>query len=321
MKRLTDLHQIADSTLGGLTAGPALRARIKEAAALEQSPKRNSRKRATYTLVLSAACVLMLAVGVMTVPGLLPKGTDPVQTGSGYDVMAAGPKDNGGATVVHLDLPVGSINLRGSGNPSGGNAIWAAKEGGNFPLIGIDGKYYRLLDKPTSIPSDMLGGSLGTVAEYTDEPALSTTPGIISNKVAQGDTVYEVSGMNGAVVAANVNGSMMAFQRVSFANNATQGRESLKDTLGISGKVTALRLTGVGTMEDSGAVSTLVATLLDRAVFKNSAGGDRSSQMLFIQLDNGLVLQMNVSDDTLSACGSWSCPEFIEAFAEAVANQ
>ena len=34
-------------------------------------------------------------------------------------------------------------------------------------------------------------------------------------------------------------------------------------------------------------------------------------------LKNGLVLQLMAGDDAVSACGSWSCPDFFEAFAEA----
>ena len=33
---------------------------------------------------------------------------------------------------------------------------------------------------------------------------------------------------------------------------------------------------------------------------------------------NGLTLQLLTGDDSVSACGTWSCPDFFEAFAEAV---
>ena len=48
---------------------------------------------------------------------------------------------------------------------------------------------------------------------------------------------------------------------------------------------------------------------------KNLASGRQS---LLIELDNGLTVQMSVRDENLSACGTWSCPEFFEAFEEAV---
>ena len=41
---------------------------------------------------------------------------------------------------------------------------------------------------------------------------------------------------------------------------------------------------------------------------------------LLIGLKNGLTLQLLVSDESVSACGTWSCPDFFEAFDEAVAS-
>ena len=37
-----------------------------------------------------------------------------------------------------------------------------------------------------------------------------------------------------------------------------------------------------------------------------------------IGLTNGLTLQLLAGEDAVSACGSWSCPDFYEAFAEAI---
>ena len=43
-----------------------------------------------------------------------------------------------------------------------------------------------------------------------------------------------------------------------------------------------------------------------------------SSRSLLIQLDSGIVLQMAVNGERLIACGTWACPEFFEAFQEAM---
>ena len=171
---------------------------------------------------------------------------------------------------------------------------------------------------PSSIPQSLLGGSVGQVAEFTQEPALADINQIVSNAVNQGETVYSVGGMDGALVAANMNGEMKVFQRVSFANNAVIGRESLADTLGISGKVVGMELTDVGTVSDQQTASHLADILTSNASFVNAAGSQSSSRSLLIQLSNGLFVQMFVKNDSLSACGSWSCPEFFDAFREAV---
>ena len=57
--------------------------------------------------------------------------------------------------------------------------------------------------------------------------------------------------------------------------------------------------------------------LLDNAT-SYSDDFSSSKQSLLIALDNGLTLQMNVSGEVLYGCGGWSCPEFFEAFQEAL---
>ena len=48
------------------------------------------------------------------------------------------------------------------------------------------------------------------------------------------------------------------------------------------------------------------------------AGGSETNQSLLIQLSNGLVLQMAVNGERIIACGTWACPEFFDAFQEAL---
>ena len=79
----------------------------------------------------------------------------------------------------------------------------------------------------------------------------------------------------------------------------------------------AVELSGVGTITDQNTAESLVDTLLDNASFESS-GSVSGSQSLLIQLDNGITVQMAVKDDKLSACGTWSCPEFIDAFTDAM---
>ena len=134
--------------------------------------------------------------------------------------------------------------------------------------------------------------------------------------VAAGETVYAVSGMNGALAAANVNGQMRVFQRVSFGDNALVGKESLADTLKASSAM-ALELSGVGTVNDPAAAQRLVNILVNSASFLRS-GGSETNQSLLIQLSSGIVLQMAVNGERLIACGTWACPEFFEAFQEAM---
>ena len=82
-------------------------------------------------------------------------------------------------------------------------------------------------------------------------------------------------------------------------------------------RIPSLELSDVGVITDSTTAEDLIATLLSNAVFESS-GTVSGSQSLLIELNNGFTVQMAVKDDKLGACGTWSCPEFFEAFSTAL---
>lgn len=305
--RLKALPQMADST--GLQADEQLKRKILRAAEGKRRPVSLPLRR-----LAPALCALVVLIGVTaaTVPSLRPTGPVPTQMPL-IDSHPAGQAVPGEKQA--LDVPAGSLSIRSSSNP-GFRSIWAPASGGNFPLIGVKGRYYRLLTNPTSISGALIGESLGTVDTYTSEPALAGKGGICSNTVNAGETVYAVSGMNGALVAASVNGQMRVFQRVSFGDSALLGGEGLKDTLRAS-RVTALELSGVGTIQDAATAQRLADILMNNASFLRAGGGE-TNQSLLIQLGSGIVLQMAVNGERVIACGTWACPEFFEAFQEAL---
>lgn len=312
MKRLDQLPQIAGEALGGLKAGAQLKKRI-EAAAAAPTPFK-SRQRALRP-ALAMLCVCVLAVGLYAaMPGFHP-AVDPDTIHS----IAAGQPSQTPKLRAMLDLPPGSVKLSAGTSVPEYRSIWAPKNGADFPLIAVQGRYYRLMNSPSSVPESMLGDKLGDIQEFTGEPSLSKTDSLLSNAVAQGETVWALENMNGAAVAAKVDGSLRVFQRISYAGAARVGTETLNDTLKVSGKAVGLELSGVGTITDAAVVADLVSTLLNNASYEN-ASLISSDQSLLIQLDSGMTLQLLVKDDMVSACGSWSCPEFFEAFGAAAAK-
>ena len=306
-ERLRELPQMAHST--GLQADEQLKRRIMRAA--QGAPARKKTPWLRLAPVMAALVILVGAVS-LALPAL--QGGQPQPTAIPLiESFSAG--NAAGGDKLALDVPKGSIKIKSSSNPSY-RSIWAKASGGNFPLVGVQGRYYRLLTNPTDVSSSLLGSALGKVDTYTSEPALAGKKGIVSNTVAQGETVYAVSGMKGALVAAPVNGQMRVFQRVSFGDSALVGSESLADTLKASSPV-ALELSGVGTVNDAATASRLVKVLTSNASFLRS-GGSESNQSLLIQLKNGIVLQLSVNGERVIGCGTWACPEFFDAFQEAL---
>lgn len=300
MMKPEQFRQAADEALGGLVAGPALYRRALSKAAAGSERPRAYRMRRGLAMALSLA--LVIGVFALALPGLRKDAVPVVGT------LAAG--DAGEPAMrTTADLPRGSLVLTKESRPAA-RGVWERGEGANFPLLRVDGRYYRLLTNPTEA-SALRGAELGRVSAFTNEPALDAGTGILSNAAAMDSAVYAVPGMQGAAVAAEVNGKTRLFQRVSFAGSALKGGEGLQDT--IPRGAVALQLSGVGTVNDAAQAAQLMDILYAQAAYLDSAG-TTGSQTLLIQYQNGAVLQMGVSGDSLSACGTWACPDFLEAF-------
>lgn len=312
MNRLEQLPTITNQKLGGLSATPNMLANIKLAAAQHTKPQKSH---AIWRQALAVCTALLLCAGIFayTSSTLAPKDAPLV-----LDSKPAGEQtEYTPAERALLNLPPGSISLTTGGDVPSYHNIFAEAQGANFPMVLVNGAAYRLLTTPSSVGDHLLGGSLGEVTEYTLEPALSAG-GIVSNAVSSGKDVYEVSGMRGAMVAAQVDGTLRAFQRVSFAGTAIIGGETLESTLCSASAVASMELSDVGVIGDSAMAQSLMQTLLSDAVYQSASTSSSGSQSLLIHLQNGLTLQLIVGNDTVNACGSWSCPEFFEAFQAAL---
>ncbi|MEG0900866.1 MAG: hypothetical protein RSG96_02000 [Clostridia bacterium] len=313
MNCLEDLPEIASRQLAGLDATPVILAKAKLRAAEMNQPRVQARgwQPAVAVCAALAVCVgaaLWVANGDRSAHVGTPKTSvlDSHSAGEEASVTAEPRKA--------ADVPVGSLSMS-VGKRTGITLLFAEEKENSFPLMMLDGATYRMLTSPSGISNALLGDSLGTVTEFNLEPALGSS-GVVSNIVSQGETVYAISGMDGALVSAMVDGSMRVFQRVSYAGTAIIGSETLGDTLCDASEVAWMELDGVGTISDTEDAQVLMQTLLDNADYENTGMSGKGS--LRIGLSNGLTLQLLVGDDTVSACGTWSCPDFFEAFHEAI---
>ena len=303
---LRELPMTANQAMKDLEATPFLKARIDRAVNEKKQGKVRFVMPAWAPALCCAAIVLVLALAIFPMTSEKPGGI--------IDSAMLGDPTPVPAHVMTADLNSGSMFISANSAKPGYRSIWSDVKDGSFPLIGMGGKYYRMLTSPNVVDSELLSAQVAIVSEFTTEPSLSGTDVVLSNAATSGTAVYAISGISeNTLVAAKVDGRMRLFQRVSFNGNALRGKEKLADTLALTGRVIALELSGVGTVTDPAACETLIATLLNDASYESS-GGISSKKALLIELDNGLVLQMSVKGDNLAACGIWSCPEFFEAF-------
>lgn len=307
--KLNQLPQIAEETLSGLKADQALFKRIQKAGNQTHSASTNSFQ-ARRRIVL--ATTLVLAVGLSLISPVLFNKKEPVNQQIQTHMAGFVPQV---AVLRAGNLPQGSISLGSPGKNAEYKGIWANASGGNFPLIRVDSAFYRLLKNPTAIDSSLLGANLGRIEIFTEEPALDSSGQLLSNSADENTQVYQIKGMAGTAIAAEIDGKLRVFQRISFSGNALLGSESLIDTL--RGPVTGLQLSGVGTVTETSKITNLLSLLFNESSFQSSATSS-SNQALLIQYSNGIVLQMAVKGNNLIACGTWNNAEFIEAFEAAV---
>ncbi len=304
VKRLEELPQIAEETLGGLRAGPELRTRIRA------GRERRERPRAWRFAVPALAAATVLAV---VLPFALRGGSGRpapdaavVATEGGTTSFTAGGGRVGNETA-NLEPGKSSLSVTRS-NASGRHGIWDGDS-----MIRVDGRYYRKL-RGVNPDRSALGGVVATTQEYTQDLTLSAA-GCTSNAVPVGTPVYGVAGMSGTLVACDV-GGLQLYQRVSYNNTGLQNHEGFGDVMQLRGHVVAMSLSNVGLVEGDTAAG-LFGILAGNATYEG-AGSVTQRQVLIIELDNGAAVQMDVNGDRLGACGVWSCPEFIEAFGNAV---
>ena len=308
MKALERLAPIADEMLSGLHADDGMKRRIREAAVRGRTVYRPVRLvPALCCAALAVACVGIVGVSRMNDMGALPQTVQ-------IEAIAAG---------AQTPLPAVSVADLGSGAQVRAAAPQAqslfAKASGDIPMISVDGAVYRLLTSPKDMGAALLGEAVGTVSIATTEPSLSSQEELkvgVSNVAAEGTTVYAVRGLPASTaVAAEVDGGMRLFQRVSYAGKGP-GSQSLEDTFSVRGRVKSAALSGMGELTGD-AANEVIGVLLDHATL-TAADQTATRQTLTVTLDDGLRLQLGVSGDTLCGCGGWSCPEFFEAFEAAL---
>lgn len=313
MKRLENLSEIASRQLGGLEATPTLLAKIKLEAAEQQKPRS---VQAVLRPALAVCAALVLCVGaVMTLNPDDSTGIYPLPTQNVLDNHSAGSNIPPTAEPRTMgDVSKGSISMS-AGSRRSSDTLFVQGESAGFPLVTLNGATYRMLETPHGLSQSLLGDELGAVTEFNIEPALGSG-GVVSNAIACGEPVYAIEDQGGALVAAHVDGSLRVFQRVSYAGTAIIGSETLADTLCAASDAQWIEVEGMGRVADPATAQRLMETLLELADYKGTAFSTGSSMQIGLQ--NGLTLQLMVGEDSISACGMWSCPDFFEEFAAAV---
>lgn len=307
---INNFSSVADEMIGGLSATPALRHRILLEADRSFAQKQGVIKPGKWPSLARFAPAAGMAVVLAFMVGL---GANYARNPEGVLSPTGAPAAQ---TADFVSYRAGSDGTQSS--VPGYRSLFAG-EGANPPLVGIHGRYYRMLEG--SVPSGVLGTAIAEVQDYTEEPSLAATVGVVSNVVQEGTQVYGVDGISTKTACiAEVDGVPRLFQRIGYASATFIGNEMFMDTFDVQGQVAALELSGVGVITDEQAANDLMYTLNEFASYQGSDVAE-SGQALTVYLTNGLSMQLTVQDNALGGCGVWTCPEFFEAFNEALSGQ
>ena len=316
LNSLDRLGPITDEMLAGLHADQQMKMRIRASVHEKRRPVRRPAARALVP-ALCCAALAFACVGAVNLRGVEPAPkTAEIQTIAAGDGMPG----DGAAVMMMRSNQVADLgdHARIGASSATGESLFAAGQG-DIPLLTVNGAVYRMLTTPKDVGNSLLGDSLGDVALFAEQPSLASVEDMhrgLSNVAQQGAVIYSIKGLaKTTAVAAEVDGYMRLFQRVSYAGKGP-GKQSLEDTFCVRGKVKKLELSGVGVLEGD-AADLVIGVLLDNASLK-SADASIGKQKLTVTLSSGLKLQLGVSGDTVTGCGGWSCPEFFDAFEAAL---
>ena len=302
-ERLKQLPETADELAADVRADERLYQAIRYEAA--RTPA--TRRRTGLRILVPAALVFAAVMAVLVLPRVSVTPSLRIES-----VTAGSPGEPQPVPSTRADVPAGSVSLGSGDDIPAFRSIWAGNSDSSFPMILFNGAYYRLLSSPKKLSDSQLAGSVSSVEQYTTEMYGN---GLCSNAVLQGETVWQVRGMGQAVLAARIDGALRVFQLVT-ANGAGRMPGSLYEAIPSSG-VKELSLSGVGRVRDGQTAQRLLSTLLNGA-YAQGSGCQRSGQVLHIVYSNGVTLQMYVRDASLSAGGTWSCPDFFDQFRQAI---
>ena len=299
MKRVEDLREIANETLSGLEAGPALRHRIVSA----QAPAAK-RKLPVRGLAIAVSFALVLAVVIpVALSGQKGAVSGPV-TGSeapNISVISAGRDDVHNETASLRGTQV-TVTNRNKDNPY---SLWD-KSG----LIRWDGRYYRLI-RDVRPDESALGGTVAAVTAMVSDPTQSAEA-VVSMDLPVGTELYRLNGVSeSALIVCRGDSGLRLYQRVSLGGSGLLGSERFADVMPDASRVTAISLTGQDVIQGDEA-RRLYGLLIGGAQFESN-GSVTAERVLIITLDNGAAVQLSVKGSRVGGCGVWSCSEFFDA--------
>lgn len=306
-RSLSNLPSVANEMLGGLKADSALRHRIllsaQRHARAEEAAERSSGVHMPPRRFAPVAAMAMALVLVFTL-------------GFFYGDSAFSPS----TPLLNDGIQIYAAEAGEGGEISRYRSLFAGEDS-NPPLVLVNGRYYRMLESPAAVPSALLDSAFTQVQSATEDFTEAGALGVFSNVATSGARIYSVSGLSTkTAVVTEVDGSLRLFQRVGYNGSSLVGEaETFEDTLDVMDQVAALELSGVGVVADASAANELIYMLTegDFTAWHSGEVGEITDG-LTIYLNNGLSLQLGISEDILTACGSWSCPEFFDAFKAAM---
>ena len=309
MTDLSKLRQAVEHQLGGLTATSVMMNEIrKKASDKSVKPATFAWRKPVTAIALCAVCALLVFV-------LLPKPSDSENksivltpekslTQSHHAGEAAEKTEGETSSTVSL---VGQVSLQTGSDPMQ-NTLFDGRLDGDFSMLIVNGKVYRLLTSPKSVAHEDFGKYIDAVDEYNTTPSLATG-NCVSNVLQIGEGIYQTSDAIPGLIVAECNGIPRLWQRACYAGKAIKNGETLTDTLCAADQVESIEWLNHGCVSDEDAQQLFALLSISDYIDANAYSGDS----VLIHMKNGFMLQLLMNGDTLCSCGTWNSTAFTEA--------
>lgn len=309
MTDLTKLRQAVEHQLGGLTATSVMMNEIrKKASDKSVKPVTFAWRKPVMAIALCAACAILALV-------FLPKPSDsenkPIVLTPEKSLTQshhAGEVVEKTEDEVHEAVSlVGQVSLQ-TGSDSMQNTLFDGRLDGDFSMLIVNGKVYRLLTSPKSVEREDFGKYVDTVDEYNTTPSLATG-NCVSNVLQIGEGIYQTSDAIRGMVVAECNDTPRLWQRACYAGRAIQNGETIIDTLCDPDQVESIEWLNHGSVSGKDAQQLFALLSKSDYIDANAYSGDS----VLIHMKNGFMLQLFMNGDTLCSCGTWNSTAFTEA--------
>ncbi len=307
---LHNLNPDANHYFSNISANEELKHKIIQKAYFEKrKPQANILKRLLHnTKIVSAfgAAIVVLIVFLSTNSlsnlSVQNKTSDPPAF---INIPASGSDNAAKESTATFSAMSGSLTIS-EGTEVKYNPIWI-NDVNSIQFVQYNNQVYRLLDIQVNDTSILSDSAFATVQKSSATP--QSTSDTISNILAIGSELHYVSNMGTDIIAANLNGGIMFFQK--YENS--QGSVAFIPDTAVS-LIQSVYIDGLGEILNKQKAISFINNILSTS--KKIDFTSDLDRFMLIHFDNGITMQFLVTDNAIKGSDTYQVGNLFTTFME-----